>query len=244
MTVRAGPVRPMDLKPTQAEFSPQKVQDAREFKGIQRPLITSGDGHLVDGHHQWLKSMLDDPQKPVPAVQINAPVRDILNQIHEFPRSGMDGPPQLRPGERQGDLLSRQPEDLRLVGESALDYGAQQAAREQADRDATAARAAQDDAQGRLFAARPAEGSDDDTQSVASRVRDAVMGLSDKLAGSARYRQNADDIRARANAAETLPAIAGAHAHGAIELDIPDPLDRQAAGAAVEAGYDPAQARQ
>ncbi len=159
MTVHAAPVDPRTLQPSQAEFSPAKVEQARNYTGTKRPIIYSQDGHVIDGHHQWVQALQDAPDKPIPGVRINAPARDILSRIHEFPSAGMDGPlPQLRPGERQGDLLSSQSEDLRLVGEQGIDHGARQAAQEQAQRATAEARAAQDRDQGTLFAAAPARG--------------------------------------------------------------------------------------
>ncbi len=62
-----------------------------------------------------------------------------------------DSLPTLRPGERQGDLLSRQSEDLHLVGERGIDHGARQAAQAQAQRESDDARAKQDREQGSLF---------------------------------------------------------------------------------------------
>ncbi|MFM6989443.1 MAG: hypothetical protein ACKOXG_12400, partial [Arenimonas sp.] len=42
------------LKPTQAEFSPRRVAQARERKGGDRSIIVSSDGYVIDGHHQWM----------------------------------------------------------------------------------------------------------------------------------------------------------------------------------------------
>lgn len=77
-------VRPGDLKPTQAEFSPQKVQAAREHTGANRPILISADGHVIDGHHQWM-SELDDPTTPMPAIKLDAPVDKVLSEVKEFP---------------------------------------------------------------------------------------------------------------------------------------------------------------
>ena len=58
--------------------------------------------------------------------------------------------PTLRPGEKQGDLLSTQQEDLTLVGEKGIDHGAKQAAAEKDQKDAEIAKVEQDKLQGEL----------------------------------------------------------------------------------------------
>ncbi len=78
-------VRPGDLKPTQAEFSPAKVDAAREHRGSERPVLISADGHLIDGHHQWMAGLQDDPKTPMPAIKLEAPVDKLLAEIKEFP---------------------------------------------------------------------------------------------------------------------------------------------------------------
>lgn len=85
MPAKAVMVKPSDLKPTQAEFSPQKVQAAREFSGSERPVLISSDNHLVDGHHQWMAGLQDDPKTPMPAIKIDAPIDKVLAEMKEFP---------------------------------------------------------------------------------------------------------------------------------------------------------------
>lgn len=77
-------VRPRDLKPTQNEFSPEKVEAARKHEGSERKILISSDGHVVDGHHQWLAA-LDDPTTPMPAIKLDAPIKDLLPKVKEFP---------------------------------------------------------------------------------------------------------------------------------------------------------------
>ncbi len=78
-------VRPGDLKPTQAEFSPAKVDKARSFEGSERPVLISADGHLVDGHHQWMAGLQDDPSTPMPVIKLEAPIDKVLAEMKEFP---------------------------------------------------------------------------------------------------------------------------------------------------------------
>lgn len=69
------------LKPTQAEFSPAKVQKAVEFEGGERSILISSDGHVVDGHHQWLAKQGGDIQ----VIRFDAPIKDVLSAVSEFP---------------------------------------------------------------------------------------------------------------------------------------------------------------
>ncbi len=78
-------VRPGDLKPTQAEFSQGKVDKARSFEGSERPILISSDGHLVDGHHQWMAGLQDDPKTPMPVIKLDAPIDKVLAEMKEFP---------------------------------------------------------------------------------------------------------------------------------------------------------------
>lgn len=82
---RAGMIDPKKLKPTQAEFSPEKVQKAREHAGSERPLLISADNHVIDGHHQWVAALDDQSGTPMPVIKLNAPVDRILADVKEFP---------------------------------------------------------------------------------------------------------------------------------------------------------------
>lgn len=76
-------VDPATLKPTQAEFSPEKVQKAREFTEGDRAILVSSDGHVLDGHHQWLAALEDG--KPIRTIRLNAPIEQLLTEVKEFP---------------------------------------------------------------------------------------------------------------------------------------------------------------
>lgn len=91
------------LKPTQAEFSPRKVQGAKEFTGSDRSILVSSDGHVLDGHHQW-KAKLDDGL-PVKIIRLDAPIQDLLRLTHQFPSSTVAaGGPRRSGGERVGNV--------------------------------------------------------------------------------------------------------------------------------------------
>ena len=71
------------LKPTQVEFSPEKVKKAQDFEGGDRSILVSQDNHVVDGHHQWLARGANG--EPVKVIRLNAPIAQLLDQVREFP---------------------------------------------------------------------------------------------------------------------------------------------------------------
>jgi hypothetical protein len=82
-------VAPESLKPTQAEFSIEKVRRAREFAGSDRSILVSSDGHVLDGHHQWQAAKEDG--KPVRVIRLKAPIKELIDAVHEFPSSETAG---------------------------------------------------------------------------------------------------------------------------------------------------------
>lgn len=72
-----------ELKPTQQEFSPAKVDKAEQYQGGDRSILVSSDGHVLDGHHQWMAKMVNG--QPVKAIRLNAPIKDLLAHVAEFP---------------------------------------------------------------------------------------------------------------------------------------------------------------
>ncbi|MDA0424924.1 hypothetical protein, partial [Stutzerimonas frequens] len=81
-------IDPVQLKPTQQEFAPGKVDRARQHKGGERSILISSDGHVVDGHHQWMAKR--ERGEPVKAIQLQAPIRELLPMVSEFPSSARD----------------------------------------------------------------------------------------------------------------------------------------------------------
>ncbi|MBQ1762758.1 MAG: hypothetical protein IIZ92_07650, partial [Aquincola sp.] len=79
-------VDPRTLKATQSEFSLPKVQQALNYEVGDRAILVSSDGHVLDGHHQWLAAMSAD--KPVRVIRLNAPINELINQVREFPSAG------------------------------------------------------------------------------------------------------------------------------------------------------------
>jgi hypothetical protein len=81
-------VNPAELKPTQAEFSPAKVREAAGLSTSGRSVLVSSDGHVLDGHHQWLAAK--ERGVPVKAIVLNAPIEQLLSEVRQFPSAGLD----------------------------------------------------------------------------------------------------------------------------------------------------------
>lgn len=76
-------VAPGTLKPTQAEFSPRKVARAAGFKGGDRSILVSADGHVLDGHHQWMAKL--QAGQPVDVIRLDAPIERLIDEVRQFP---------------------------------------------------------------------------------------------------------------------------------------------------------------
>lgn len=72
-----------ELKPTQAEFSPARVEKAKAFTDGDRSILVSADGHVLDGHHQWLAKV--DAGEPVKAIRLDAPIARLVEEVKQFP---------------------------------------------------------------------------------------------------------------------------------------------------------------
>lgn len=80
-------VDPATLKPTQAEFSPEKVERAKEAGG-DRSILISSDDHIIDGHHQAVAKLATG--EPVKAIRLDAPAAELLPLVKEFPSATVD----------------------------------------------------------------------------------------------------------------------------------------------------------
>lgn len=73
-----------DLKPTQAEYSPEKVAKwAEKREGVDRSVLASSDGYILDGHHQWVYAREAGETEQV--IRFNAPIRELLAATFQFP---------------------------------------------------------------------------------------------------------------------------------------------------------------
>jgi hypothetical protein len=71
------------LKPSQTEFSPEKVQAAKDYTGGDRALLIDEKNHVVDGHHQYVAA--HDRGQSVRAIRLNAPVEKIAAELKDMP---------------------------------------------------------------------------------------------------------------------------------------------------------------
>lgn len=77
------------LKPTQKEFSPNKVAKAKEYQGGNRSILVSNDGYVLDGHHQWLAAR--EKGEPVKVIRLNAPIEQLVPLAKEMPSTETQG---------------------------------------------------------------------------------------------------------------------------------------------------------
>lgn len=72
------------IKPTQAEFSLKKAARWGEVRdGVDRSVLVSSDGYILDGHHQWIAALAAG--ESVQAIEFNAPIKELLFAVHQFP---------------------------------------------------------------------------------------------------------------------------------------------------------------
>lgn len=76
-------IDPASLKPTQAEFSPAKVERAKDYEGGNRAILVSADDHVLDGHHQWMAAR--DQGEQIRVIRLDAPIARLLEVVPEMP---------------------------------------------------------------------------------------------------------------------------------------------------------------
>ena len=114
-------VDPLQLRPTQAEFSLKKTAKWLEVReGVDRSVLISSDNYVLDGHHQWLGSMAIE--RPQEAIRFSAPIRELLAAVAEFPSvKRSEGAEVIDLGQARADREARADRDF----EAALaDLGA------------------------------------------------------------------------------------------------------------------------
>ena len=70
-----------DLKSSQREINKKRVKgliDDNIINKVRVPVLISGDDYVIDGHHRWAAYKLKAPEKKMPAVVIDAPIKDVL----------------------------------------------------------------------------------------------------------------------------------------------------------------------
>lgn len=94
----------VQLKPSQAEYSPDKVRGwAKVRDGSNRSVLVASDGRILDGHHQWMDALARGAD--VKTVRFNAPFDDLRAAVAQFPSTEVsdDSLPKLTP-EQQAQL--------------------------------------------------------------------------------------------------------------------------------------------
>jgi len=69
------------MRPSQGEINRKRITGLIEdgvLVKVNIPLIVSGDNYVVDGHHRWAAYRLKKPEKKLPVIVIDAPVKDVL----------------------------------------------------------------------------------------------------------------------------------------------------------------------
>lgn len=76
-------VPPGDLKPTQREYAPAKVDRSMEASGETATALVSSDGFVIDGHHRWLAQLRKG--ELLRAWRFDAPATEVIEAIRAFP---------------------------------------------------------------------------------------------------------------------------------------------------------------
>lgn len=83
-----------DLKATQREINSAKVAklidkadgDPRTLAKTKKPVLTSIDRYILDGHHRWAALYNVDPMTLMPCIVLQLPVRLLLPLMQKYPR--------------------------------------------------------------------------------------------------------------------------------------------------------------
>lgn len=81
-------ISPKDLKPTQKDFNTEKVRNIlnKELYKLDKLILVSKDGFILDGHHKWLAHFNLNDEKPVKVLQVDLNAEDFLEKAKEFPK--------------------------------------------------------------------------------------------------------------------------------------------------------------
>ena len=96
------------LKPTQAEFSTKKVEGWVERReGVDRSVLASSDGYILDGHHQWVAALASGETEKV--IRFDVPIQELLAAVREFPSvKKSEGAPQKSKTEVRREIIEQQ----------------------------------------------------------------------------------------------------------------------------------------
>lgn len=80
-----------DLKPTQSSMNMEKVRGMAAKMPpaiLAKPVITSNDNHILDGHHRWAALKINNPQSTIAIHRVNVPIHQLVTEALAFPKSG------------------------------------------------------------------------------------------------------------------------------------------------------------
>lgn len=97
-------VKSSSLKPTQKQFSLNKVKKAKNFEGGNRSILVSSDNFILDGHHQWMSRLEND--EPIDVIRLNAPIADLIKTVKEFPSATTETVTKTKVKPKQNTLLT------------------------------------------------------------------------------------------------------------------------------------------
>jgi hypothetical protein len=80
-----------DLKPSQLDINEDKVKKmvVEVPDNLDKPIIISNDGYVVDGHHRWLTKINIANNRsyvPINAYKIDQPIRELIKTSMKFPK--------------------------------------------------------------------------------------------------------------------------------------------------------------
>jgi hypothetical protein len=114
-------INPGMLKPTQSEYSPDKVAKATEHEGQDRPLIVSADGHILDGHHQWMAQKAKKTES-VQILRFKSSIKELVSLALSFPKSFRDFGAAEQPQQTESTLTVSQLRKLRAIKNPTTTY--------------------------------------------------------------------------------------------------------------------------
>ncbi len=91
--VERGELPAGELKPIQGELNPEKVRAflIKKRKGETvgsikggTPLIVSNDNFILDGHHRFAATALDNAQEQMPVLRVDLPIAELIDRARSF----------------------------------------------------------------------------------------------------------------------------------------------------------------
>jgi len=55
--------------------------------GKSKPLISSADKYIIDGHHRWLAVLNSTPKAKMDVIEVNIPMKKLLALTVAFPKT-------------------------------------------------------------------------------------------------------------------------------------------------------------